>query len=203
MNTEGAHKREKMKITPCFKTYPEKPYTSGLESNFCPKCCTKLIAMKQKGVFRKVCAKCQYIQYINPLPGVAVLIENDHKLLIGRRSQKSFLGGKWCLPCGFIEHNESFVEAACREVFEETGLSINITSLINVSSNRLTPGLHTIVTVLMAEIGGGKLQAGDDMEKIMWVDNSVPLPELAFESDSFIIAKYFEKVLIKIPIEAE
>ena len=130
------------------------------------------------------------------------MIENDHKLLIGKRSQKSFLGGKWCLPCGFIEHNESFVEAAYREVLEETGLKVKVTSLINVSSNQLAPSVHTIVTVLMAEIIGGKLQAGDDMVKIMWADNSGPLPEMAFESDRFIISKYFEKDLIRIPIEA-
>ena len=85
---------------------------------------------------------------------------------------------------------------------EETGLDVQITSLVNVSSNQLAPSVHTLVAVLMAEITGGTLQPGDDMVDIMWVDRSEPLPEMAFEADRFIISKYFEDELIRIPFEA-
>ena len=32
--------------------------------------------------------------------------------------------GKWNVPMGFLDFDETFAEAACREVFEETGLVI-------------------------------------------------------------------------------
>lgn len=32
--------------------------------------------------------------------------------------------GKWVLPCGYLDYNETLAEAAIREVYEETGLDI-------------------------------------------------------------------------------
>ena len=32
--------------------------------------------------------------------------------------------GKWCLPCGYVDFDETIEEAAIREVFEETGLKL-------------------------------------------------------------------------------
>ena len=33
--------------------------------------------------------------------------------------------GCWCLPCGYLDYDETIAEGAAREVFEETGLKIN------------------------------------------------------------------------------
>jgi ADP-ribose pyrophosphatase YjhB (NUDIX family) len=33
--------------------------------------------------------------------------------------------GKWCLPCGYLDFNESLEECISRETFEETGIKIN------------------------------------------------------------------------------
>lgn len=37
--------------------------------------------------------------------------------------------GCWCLPCGYLDYNETLKEAAVREVFEETGVKLNIDDL--------------------------------------------------------------------------
>jgi ADP-ribose pyrophosphatase YjhB (NUDIX family) len=160
-----------------------------------------LVKKELDGIARNFCPVCRYVQYINPLPGVAVLIEDDGRLLIGRRSQSSVHSGKWCLPCGFVEHHENFLDAAHREVLEETGLEIKITSLINVSSNRITPDLHTIVIVLTAEIVNGTPKPGDDLVELNWIARNEPLPDMAFEGDVFTIRKYFEHQLDRIPVD--
>ena len=91
---------------------------------------------------RLECPKCGFILYQNPSPGVAVLIVDDDRVLLGERAKNVFLGGKWSLPGGFIELEEDFLSAAHREIAEETGLSIRIISVVSVVSNFLSPELH-------------------------------------------------------------
>jgi ADP-ribose pyrophosphatase YjhB (NUDIX family) len=43
---------------------------------------------------------------------------------IGKRSQDSIESDKLCLPCGFVEHHDNYLDAARREVFEERNNSI-------------------------------------------------------------------------------
>lgn len=38
--------------------------------------------------------------------------------------------GCWCMPCGYLDYNETIKEAAVREVFEETGVKLNPENLI-------------------------------------------------------------------------
>lgn len=40
--------------------------------------------------------------------------------------------GKWCLPCGYLDWNESGIDGAKREVFEETGLNVDNLLLQNL-----------------------------------------------------------------------
>lgn len=190
-----------MKIKQHFNSYDGKETSSALDFTYCPKCGEKLVKKEIDGILRNYCSRCQYVQYLNPLPGVAVLVEKDRKLLIGKRSQNSIKSGKWCLPCGFIEHQENYLDAARREVLEETGLVIKITSLVGVSSNRITPDLTTIVTVLTAEIIDGTIKAGDDLVELDWLSKGAAFPIMAFEADKYIIKRYFENALIKIPID--
>ena len=78
---------------------------------------------------------------------------------------------------------------------EETGLDVEILSIVNVVSNLLSPGLHTLAIVLLAGVVGGELCAGDDLEALEWVPLSGPLPEMAFEADEHIIERYQETKL--------
>lgn len=38
--------------------------------------------------------------------------------------------GCWCMPCGYLDYNETIRESAVREVFEETGVKLNPKNLI-------------------------------------------------------------------------
>jgi ADP-ribose pyrophosphatase YjhB (NUDIX family) len=190
-----------MRIKQHFNAYDGRQTSSGLDFVYCPKCRTELVKRKIDGIARNFCSNCHYIQYVNPLPGVAVLIEKDRKLLIGKRSETSVESGKWCLPCGFVEHHETYLDAAHREVLEETGLEIEITSLVSVSSNRITPDLHSIVIVLTADIVKGAPEPGDDMVELRWISENDPFPEMAFEGDEFAINLYFKNQLTRIPVD--
>ena len=45
--------------------------------------------------------------------------------------------GKWCLPCGYLDFDETLEEAVIREVWEETGVKLNIDNVLihNINSD--------------------------------------------------------------------
>ena len=64
--------------------------------------------------------------------GCAAIIFNDvGELLLTQRADNT----QWCLPSGGMDPGESVTETAVREVFEETGLVVEVTALIGVYSS--------------------------------------------------------------------
>lgn len=147
------------------------------------------------------CVSCNWRQYQNPAPGVVIVIPDGDSVLLGKRTSRSFAPGKWCLPGGFVEFDEDFLSAAIREVREETGLQVAIRSILSVVSNFLAAELHTLVVVLLAEVVGGKLAAGDDIEELQWAPLRGPFPDLAFEADRHIIERYARTRLEGAPVD--
>jgi len=106
------------------------------------------------------------------------------------------------LPCGFIEYSEDFLYAAIREVREETGLDIEIKSILSVVSNFFTPDLHTLVVVLLAQPTGSNIGIRDgEIDSVQWFSSIDDLPEMAFEADVHIIDRYFNSELIGVPVD--
>lgn len=61
-----------------------------------------------------------------PLVGVtAIVINKEGLVLMGQRIKQGSLGqGKWQFPGGLLEHGESPIEGAARELLEETGMTV-------------------------------------------------------------------------------
>jgi ADP-ribose pyrophosphatase YjhB (NUDIX family) len=132
---------------------------------------------------------------------VVILITEGAHVLLGRRALSSFGADTWCLPGGFIEYGEDFLTAAIRETQEETGLTVEICSIISVVSNFLAAELHTVVVVLKARILSGDPQPGDDLTELGWFHLAGPFPELAFEADRHIIERYRQTLLEGAPVD--
>ena len=177
-----------MQIKQVFSAYDEKDETYQGQFKYCPICGAQLALKEKGGVQRPACPNCGFVQFRNPVPGVVVMIEKDGKVLLGKRAG-GFGKGKWGLPQGYIEFDEDFLTAAIREVKEETGLEVEIQSIINVVSNKLSPSLHTLAIVLLAGVKTGELCACDDLETLEWFPLSGPLSDMAFEADEFIIRR--------------
>ena len=167
---------------------------------YCPLCGTELVCVEKGGRQRPACSNCRFVQFRNPSPGAVILIEKDGLVLLGRR-YGSYGAGKWGLPMGFIEVDEDFLTAAIREVKEETGLDVEICSILSVVSNFLSPRLHTLAIVLLARVVDGELCAGDDLDALEWYPLSGPLPEMAFEADAHICERYYRTQLQGAPVD--
>lgn len=163
---------------------------------FCVKCGTKCEDFMDGEILRNRCPKCGTITYKNPYPCIAVIVVNSEgEILLGKRSENSIYPFKWCLPCGYIEYNETYVEATVREVEEEMGLRVTPDGIINVVSNHFDNGVHSLVVVMLAHYDeDAQPTAGDDITEAGWfaLDDFEALPPLAFSADRFILQKYWE-----------
>jgi ADP-ribose pyrophosphatase YjhB (NUDIX family) len=61
----------------------------------------------------------------------AVFDKNKEHILLIRRGDN----GKWAVPGGYMDAGEDFSEACAREVYEETGLRVEVKRLIGVYTN--------------------------------------------------------------------
>jgi 8-oxo-dGTP diphosphatase len=191
-----------MKAKQVFETY-QREHMWVDRPRYCPYCgspCHQVLS----GTFSRFrCSSCGSPIYRNPSPGVVALIVEDEMLLLGKRAPDIFRGGKWSLPGGFIEFEEDFLSAAHREIEEETGLTVNVISILSVVSNFFSPELHTLVIVLLAENVGGTLRPGDDLVALKWFPLAGPFPDFAFDADEHIIHRYHATQIPGAPVDPD
>ena len=114
--------------------------------------------------------------YITPKVGADAAIHDDEgRILLELRADNQ----RWCLPCGWVEPNETPAEAAVREAREETGLVVRVVELIDVFTRMPSAeyGPHTMVAVVyLCEVVGGTLVCShESLELRYWNIEDVPV----------------------------
>lgn len=155
---------------------------------FCPVCGDELGEKADGGRLRPSCASCGYVHYVNPVPGVGLLIEMDGGIvLIQRKNPPHRL--EWTLPSGFVEADESAEESAIREAEEETGLKTEIVEMMGVNSFPEGPPVSGIMIFYRLRPIGGELRGGDDaLSAAVFQPDEVPL--LPFRTHREIMAEW-------------
>lgn len=60
-----------------------------------------------------------------------VALISDNKLLLLKRGETApWMPNKYCLPGGGVDKNESLIKAGARELYEETGIELELDQLI-------------------------------------------------------------------------
>jgi 8-oxo-dGTP diphosphatase len=151
--------------------------------------------MKNEELGAKIMAHKKFT-YDYPRPAVTVDIvvvtrEKTPKVLLIKRKHSPFTG-KWALPGGFVDMDETLEAAARRELAEETGIRAGkLEQLATFGDPGRDPRGRTISVVYLAEIepGAVKPQAADDAAAVGWFALRRP-PQLAFDhADILAVAR--------------
>jgi 8-oxo-dGTP diphosphatase len=116
----------------------------------------------------------------SPALTVDAVIVKEEEIVLIRRKREPFRG-QYALPGGFVEYGETVEAALLREVLEETGLVVQIESLVGVYSDpRRDPRGHVVSVAFTASVVEGALAGGSDAAATMLWDVT-KLPPLAFD----------------------
>ena len=112
---------------------------------------------------------------ITPKLGADAAIFNDSgNILLMDRAD----GSGWCLPCGWVEVNETPAEAAMREAYEETGLTVEVVRLVGVYSRKAgyhySPHSMTAIVHLCQVSSGSLTLSHEGLALKYWHLDEVP-----------------------------
>lgn len=143
-------------------------------------------------------------EYKHPHPAVTVDVviftirDRQLKLLLVRRAGQPYQG-KWALPGGFVQMDESLDEAARRELEEETGVAgVYLEQLYTFGRVDRDPRERVITVAYYALVPSDKLQlrAATDAEAVGWFAMD-DMPKLAFDHAD-IIALAHQRLVAKL-----
>jgi len=152
---------------------------------FCPRCGTAITREERFGKIHLVCPQCEWIHFNDPKVAAAVLIEQDGRVLLVRRTNEPFRG-QWTLPAGFIDAGEDPARAAERECLEETGLTVCVMRVLDVIAGREHERGADFIIAYQAQVVSGTLSPGDDADAADWFSRT-SLPPLAFMATKKIL----------------
>ena len=131
-----------------------------------------------------------------PVVGVGAVVVSADRVLLVQRAQAPLLG-EWSLPGGAVEVGETLSAAIQREVFEETGLVVDVGPIVEVLDRIHTDGdgrieYHYVLIDYLCSVVGGQLDARSDAADARWAtpDDLVLLGVNPVTRD--VIARAFE-----------
>jgi ADP-ribose pyrophosphatase YjhB (NUDIX family)/predicted GIY-YIG superfamily endonuclease len=170
------------------------PYCGPAPDRFCPRCGGMLEAVLRPGENhpRQVCTICRRTHYRNAKPCAGLLVVDEGKLLLVRRSKEPFKG-YWDIPGGFLEGDELPEAGAVREVREETGLEVQPEGFFGFYTDQYIYQDDPSVTLniyFLAQIVGGKEAPGDDAAELGWFAPDELPSRIAFPHAHLVLEKW-------------
>lgn len=130
---------------------------SATDYRYCPHCRTELAPRRHGGRERLACPSCDFVQWRNPVPVVAAIVERaGHVVLVRSHGRPEHYYG---LVAGFLESGEHPDDAVLREVHEELGLEVPRASFVGVYAFER---LNQVIFVYHVEGGDAPIRLGVD-----------------------------------------
>jgi ADP-ribose pyrophosphatase YjhB (NUDIX family) len=137
---------------------------------------------------RFVCDQCNTIHYQNPNIVAGCIPEWEGKLLLCRRAIEP-RHGFWTLPAGYMENDETTIEAARRETVEEAGANVEISDLFAVIN---LPHINQVYMMFRAQLREPDYSAGtESLEVKLFEEDEIPWDDLAFPVIEQTLKRYY------------
>lgn len=107
-----------------------------------------------------------------PAVGVIIVVRRGDRVLLAQRSRGLYIG-QWGFPGGHIERGETVIEAAMRELDEETGVAADPLGVLTTfdvieRDGQGTVIAHYVLLAVLAEWRHGEGVAADDAAALHW-----------------------------------
>ncbi len=123
------------------------------------------------------------------LTNLCMVFDNKGNILVQDRLDPSWPG--ICFPGGHVEPGESFVEAVIREVWEETGLTIENPILCGTKQFQTAEGERYVVLFYKTDRFSGELISSQE-GRVFWIPRA-DLPKYPLVSDFLDMVRVFEE----------
>ena len=138
---------------------------------------------------RYVCPACGTVHYENPKIVCGVVPVFEDKVMLCRRGIEPRLG-KWTLPAGFMENEETVEEGAQRELFEEAVSIVALGPLLTVISVPHISQVHMMYLGTMVEPKFATTPESTEIQ--LFTEAEIPWNELAFRTVKTALEHFFE-----------
>lgn len=119
-----------------------------------------------------------------------VVCVDGSRVLLVKRAEWLLEGGKWALPGGFMDRDETLAECARRELLEETGYECKNLQLLTLDSrpNRRNDDRQNVTGVFICNPADRVQEPDDESTDIEWFEMSsvANSSDIAFGHEVFI-----------------
>lgn len=160
---------------------------------FCSACGGPLAERRLGAEQRLVCDGCGAVSYRNPKVLVTTILAHAGRVLLCRRAEPPAVG-RWALPGGFMECNETLEEAGARETREETGIRVDPQDLLLHALSTL-PDISEVYVGLRVELREEPVVAigPECLDARFFAESEVPWAELAYTDIAAYLRVFFEE----------
>lgn len=167
--------------------FPSPPF-----KKFCTQCGKRLTRMipPLDNRERDCCTHCGAVHYSNPLIVVGTVPFYEDKVLLCKRAIEPQYG-KWTLPAGFMESEESTYEGALRETDEEAGAHVELGPLFTLVDIPNVSQLHLYYLAQLIDLNF--LPGEESLDVKLFPLTNIPWEEISFTSVSATLKKYINE----------
>lgn len=137
---------------------------------------------------RAVCPACNRIHYQNPRIVAGCIPEWEGRVLLCRRAIEPRYG-LWTLPAGFMENDETSMQAAARETLEEANARVEVMDLYTLLN---LPHVNQVYMMFRSKLIDPDFSPGaESLEARLFKEQEIPWDELAFPTVRFTLEFFF------------
>lgn len=117
----------------------------------------------------------------------AIVVDAEGQVLLVKRADFLLEGGKWGVPGGYLDMDETVAEGITREILEETGYEITDLQLFKLITHPHRPNEDNRQNVEFLYLAKAGKQAGEpdnESSEVRWFGiQDIPWADIAFDHD--------------------